>query len=107
MSGVCPAHVTCLGFGGMMHWDWKACPLVQCALNGPGPGVFVTSRPNNHPATAAERDRYALHVEAVLVADTGPRCLLEAERKAVKDSRDNIDKPRLQEVNKSLSQCRE
>jgi hypothetical protein len=54
-----------------------------------------------------ERDRYAPHVEVVLVADVGPGSLLAAESKAVEDSGDNVDEPRLRDVNNSLSQCRE
>jgi hypothetical protein len=43
-------------------------------------------------------------VEAVLVVDVGQRSMLAA--KAVTDSADNVDEPRVRDVNKSLSKCR-
>jgi hypothetical protein len=57
--------------------------------------------------TAGERHCYAPHVEAVQVADVGPGSLLAANSKAAEDSGDNVDEPRLREVNNSLSQCHE
>jgi len=54
-------------------------------------------------AAAGKQHWYTPYVQAMLVANMGPWGLLAAKEKAVKDSRDNVDEPGLQEVNNSFS----